>query len=1220
MCPFPFRFSASLESALKRCALEFYSDETKHAKKRKEKLSKIAHLKLLVRASYKMAYYSELCNDFTSAVKHYSTAYTQLRDVKKNWKDFDEIKVVAEILNFRLCYLHLERNTPSNATTQFHQHVNYYRSLIGDPDREFQHYAWMSRQFQLFGELLQLFSFLAPPPSGSSITPSSSSQSLSSLSSSQLSSSQGILGGSRSRGWTHPGFYFQAAANYEMMRRASANKLCTPQRSKDIIQRYLPLVHPFRSSAIDFNAKNSYVGQKAETAVVNLDSFHAEKDGKTMTVLLEAIQNNATEVAVAQELHVNHSKEVIHLLNVAQDAYRLDHTPNDRTIWHLISQIAQESFLAGDYTTTKTHNDLVIPHYRREKWWGLLAICLKTNFQCAISSRQWHDALLIAAELLSPSYPSSSIEERKYYLLAISKIIYAHRNSKNGENGDITSNGSDIAPKDIYIPPMNPLLLAASPSIPDKIPGLSSSSSSIGSGVPPTSSSPTPGSSDSTMSNQQILPQSSLLVNASSGNTALPSFQIPWTSPVVISQSSNTSSSLVNCQVTFPQQSASIKDTISVKATLTSNFPMPVRFDRFVVSFSDETLDITLQDESKDLIAKELASLPNGAPNTSHKTDAELPMLPLGTKQVAEIASLPNSLVLLPNKPKSFSLQLSLSKVAKIQCTGATLTWGAAEKSLQLKWDWTPLHKLNTPVATSIGSDYSQRRQAESVSLDVLQLTPKLDLQIEHENEALEGERLPITINIQNGEDSIVRGTIRITPYVQALGSETKNNASASQQGAQASSNNATSVGSAGNCPFVSETGTNDADIHEIPVGKIEANEFFSSVVYFVAPRRQREEPYVFKVSFIYDTETYSTTAERALRLPIRAPFEVSFGVYDSEFRDIPIGQYRLIVRKDASSEPLQMPLLPESSSGAQQGAQGAQQSSNNSASPPAPLLHSDSTTQMSLVAHKVVVGECFYIHVELKSAFDLQLQNVNIVSLQTDPPFQNLTPSVPIEPNEFSELRKGSQYSSWFIIKATAPINQSLGMLSIRWKRLKPLSKDTSSKDDLMPTSNTIAQVGKSNQSLSAATAPHAKATNTPNHWQTPLVSIFAETPAFTTKLNCSPTATLGKPLEHELVLKNHTDNVLCLALEVEEANSGFATSGDLKAQYRLNAFAQLHVKHTLVPLLVGTQRCPKFHIKHLSNDGSGLGPGGIMEHPYNTIAHTDIFVEPNQQAPLIV
>jgi hypothetical protein len=1106
-------FQASMtnfENTIKKCSSEFYLDETKHAKKRKEKLSKVHHLKLMVRASYKMGFFSELCNDFVSALKHYAASYTQLRDVKKNWKDFDEIKVVAEVLNFRLCYLHLERNSPSNATTQFHQHVNYYRSLIGDPDREYQHYAWVSRQFLIFGELLQLFASMAPLPTpnqGPTVVPSS-------------------LSSNRSRGLNHPGFYFQAAANYESQRRSAAAKLCTPNRSKETVQKYLASVKPYRASVMDFQ-KNTYVGQKVESSVLDVPKFSSESS-TTMTTIMEAVLNNSTDIAIAQELLVNHSQLIVQLLVIAQDVYRLDHTPNDRTIWHLMSQVAQESFLVGDFATTKANNDVVVPHYRREKWWGLLAICQKMNFQCSIHMKHWYEALLTAADLLSPSFPTS-LEDRKYYLSAISNIIHAHRSEAVGP---------------IEISASNPLQSST-----DRLStgNLSSSSASL------TASGSIVGEQAKGTARPSTPPFSGILASSSHSD-------VPLSEPVILLQN-NPATSLVKCHVSFPQQSASIHDKVDLQVTLTSYFPTAVRFDSLSISFTDSNLNTLLKDGSHAYLEQHLAKQDLSAEFLQQ-------IMMISPKQLADLAALPNSLVLLPQKPKTLTITLAFTHISKIQCAGATLTWGTHPRCLTLKWDWTHLQKHSMTQGSSGTAqtpayhphshvwDSSQRRLLEQTSIDVLQLTPKLDLVLEHAPEALEGEKMPIKISIRNGEDRINQGFIRIshlgTPSTSSSSNTANNTETKSPPGSgkvpnlklavPPASTGTLAAGSGSKslqCPFISEKGETDADVHEIKVGTISANSSLDTVVYFVAPRRQRGEEYTFKVRFIYDTDTYSTTAEHTLRLPIRAPFDVSFDVYDQEFREVPIVQYS---------------------------------------------------------AHRIVVGSTFYVRAELSSVFDLTLNGIELLPVHGETTYQNLTQ----EANKFAEpttLHKGDKYSIWFVLKSTAAMNHSLGTFSVQWKRAAPLCHNNA--EDAPIDTFAIA---------SAAS------------WHGPAPAIYAESAPFQTTFKCNHSGIIGKPLSHETHITNNTGSVLCLALEVEENLGGFVVSGDKRAQYRLNAFASLTIMHTFVPLSVGTQKCPKFHIKQLTSDGAGLGPGGIMEQPFLTLAHADIFVEPNQQGPLIV
>jgi hypothetical protein len=324
-----------------------------------------------------------------------------------------------------------------------------------------------------------------------------------------------------------------------------------------------------------------------------------------------------------------------------------------------------------------------------------------------------------------------------------------------------------------------------------------------------------------------------------------------------------------------------------------------------------------------------------------------------------------------------------------------------------------------------------------------------------------------------------------------------------------------------------------------------------------MAPKRAVEEEHSYKVQFIYDTEHYSTTAEQQLKIDVRSPFEVTFDVYDEEFREIPQGQVSLVVKKDAATEPMRLP----------------------TASVP-PLWHSESSTSLSITAHTVDVGSQFFLRAELKSLYDIHLQDIEIASLHTDSLYENLTQ----KSGRFMEpcpMHKGNKYSVWFAMKALSSMSHSLGTLAVTWSRL-----------------------GET-QSFSK--------------WPIQAPFIYAESPPFSTSLKCNHVGTIYKPLDHETLITNHTGSVLCLALEVEET-SGFALSGDKKAQYRLNAFAELRVKHVIVPLAVGTQRCPQFLLKQLASDGSGLGQGGFMEPPYSTIAHADIFIEPDQSPPMLV
>lgn len=66
-----------------------------------------------------------------------------------------EIKTVAEQLHFKISTLLLHGGKVVEAITWFHQHNASYKRLLGEPEVNFLHWEWLSRQFLVFGELLE---------------------------------------------------------------------------------------------------------------------------------------------------------------------------------------------------------------------------------------------------------------------------------------------------------------------------------------------------------------------------------------------------------------------------------------------------------------------------------------------------------------------------------------------------------------------------------------------------------------------------------------------------------------------------------------------------------------------------------------------------------------------------------------------------------------------------------------------------------------------------------------------------------------------------------------------------------------------------------------------------------------------------------------------------------------------------------------------------------
>lgn len=75
-----------------------------------------------------------------------------------------EMKAVAEQLHFKISNLLLHGGKETGAVRWFREHASWYKQMVGPFEGYFLHWAWISKQFQVFGELLQnRLATVAPP-------------------------------------------------------------------------------------------------------------------------------------------------------------------------------------------------------------------------------------------------------------------------------------------------------------------------------------------------------------------------------------------------------------------------------------------------------------------------------------------------------------------------------------------------------------------------------------------------------------------------------------------------------------------------------------------------------------------------------------------------------------------------------------------------------------------------------------------------------------------------------------------------------------------------------------------------------------------------------------------------------------------------------------------------------------------------------------------------
>lgn len=341
---------------LLKVSYEHYDHMTRKTKKSKNKQEKMPYGN--IRKAFKSAYYNELKYDFKSAIQYYRVAHSLVQDMPKSYKLLDEIKTVADLLNFKICYLSFHCNVPSEAFSQFHKHIEFYKNLRGDPKKEFVYYAWMARQYKVFGELLDFFSEHFECDS--------------------LSKDQAL--------------YFNISASLEKARRESAIKILAD--IKPNIKHLLDRVSPYNPCRIDLQ-EQVWIGESTE-----LVTFENESDPLQNTPAVE----DAYNVLAAQELKSDYGNQILELLNRAS-AHLKNHGKRRRYLGGVTRHMADEYQYLGFYEVAKKHYDEVLSVFEREKWHDICSDILTNNLKCARSLQCPTEIVRIQLLMLEPKFP-----------------------------------------------------------------------------------------------------------------------------------------------------------------------------------------------------------------------------------------------------------------------------------------------------------------------------------------------------------------------------------------------------------------------------------------------------------------------------------------------------------------------------------------------------------------------------------------------------------------------------------------------------------------------------------------------------------------------------------------------------------------------------------------------------------------------------------------------
>ncbi|CAH8474269.1 unnamed protein product [Schistosoma margrebowiei] len=431
-----------LEDEFRDMAANYYHNQAKKVKAHKDSLNKTSHQLLFVRHEFKIAFYAELKQDPGLALKHYQQAYNHLTELRMLDAHLLEVKTVAGFINYKICRLSFQNNA-SDAISQFRRHINFFANLVGLPQLAFEHEAWMSKQFEILGDLFQ-------EAIKSSLTPLITQ---------------------------HPGLYYQEASRHAVCRRQLCQALCIPtvkaaeMNADDRL--YYPLSTESNESTLGIDAafaidsglfaeesessphlpNHSLECSKSKRTAINtavefvraqspllfkkqiftadspnLSGYHSPSQVPAVDCLSATEKINGLEFygqrpwrqgiqsieppnptkeregilsLQKEELKVDHSSFIIPLLEQTRLQYK--RYKAERMKLYPCILMGSEYYDKQDYDKALSCYLSVINEYRTEKWWSLYTFTLKRIATCAYLIAQPTVFLSSCLELLGPN-------------------------------------------------------------------------------------------------------------------------------------------------------------------------------------------------------------------------------------------------------------------------------------------------------------------------------------------------------------------------------------------------------------------------------------------------------------------------------------------------------------------------------------------------------------------------------------------------------------------------------------------------------------------------------------------------------------------------------------------------------------------------------------------------------------------------------------------------
>uniref|UniRef100_A0A0D9YXC2 Trafficking protein particle complex subunit 11 n=1 Tax=Oryza glumipatula TaxID=40148 RepID=A0A0D9YXC2_9ORYZ len=367
-----------LTTVFAELCMTYYKDEGRRVKARIEKRN-FSSVELSIRYCFKVAVYAEFRRDWPEALKFYEEGIRVLREMIGTstrlppTQRLVEVKAVAEQFHFKISTILLHGGKVVGAITWFCKHIRSYERVVGSPEVAFLHWEWFSRQFLVFGELIETTSTTVPDT---------------------LSPRFGTADNALTEWEFQPAYYYQLAANYLREKRYALE---------------------FSSSSVSLTKGVNGLPESVMPSVYVGQYVRLFEQGDTVAVL-PLSDTEYTSYALSEAERFQDSYEIIALFRKAYESFRsLGAT---RMASACSGGMAIEYYAAGDFSNAKQLFDGVAGLYRQEGWATLLWENLGYLRECARKLKSLKDFIsysleMAALPLFSGSGQGNSENKRK---------------------------------------------------------------------------------------------------------------------------------------------------------------------------------------------------------------------------------------------------------------------------------------------------------------------------------------------------------------------------------------------------------------------------------------------------------------------------------------------------------------------------------------------------------------------------------------------------------------------------------------------------------------------------------------------------------------------------------------------------------------------------------------------------------------------------------------